>query len=68
MVRQLAASEQQCETQRKAVPEEGRTVVSRPVWVAARQVQPLIWRELELSDRMRIEVARLDSAVPHAML
>ena len=62
VVRQLAASEEQCQTQRNTVPEESRTVVSRPVWVAGRQVQPLAWRELELSGGMRIEVARLDSS------
>jgi hypothetical protein len=41
----------------------GHIVVSRAVLVAAqRDVQSLVWRELELSGGLRIDVARVDSA------
>ena len=62
VVRQLAARDEQCGTQCEAGPEGGRTVVSRPVWIAAQRVQALVWRQLELPGGTRIEIARLDSA------
>ena len=63
VVRQLAAIDERCTTQRVAGQEEGRIVVSRPVWIAAqREPQPLRWHERELPDGIRIEFARLDAA------
>ena len=63
VVRQLAAKEEACAAQRGAAQEEGRIVVSRPVWTAAqRPLRPLAWQELELPGGMRIEIARIDAA------
>ena len=63
VVRQLAASNAQRAAQREEQPDDRRIVVSRPVWIAAqRDIQAVVWHELELTGGTRIELARLDSA------
>ena len=63
VVRQLAASNAQRDVQREDEPDDGRIAVSRPVWMAAqRDMQAVVWQELELTGGTRIEMAQLDSA------
>ena len=59
VVWQLAANT----AQREGAPDDACIVVSRPVWVAAqRDVQAVVWHELDLTGGARVEIARLDSA------
>ena len=65
------AVQQLSETEKHGAPphgwghEAGRIVVSRTVWVAAqRNLQDLVWRELDLPDCGRISVARLSPVQP----
>ena len=63
VVRQLASSNAQHAAQRGDEPYDACIVVSRPVWRAARrEMQSIVWHELELNGGARTEIARLDSA------
>ena len=63
VVRQLASSNAQHAAQREDEPDDECIVVSRPVWQAAqRDMQSIVWHELELTGGARTEIARLDSA------
>ena len=63
VVWQLAANTEQRAAQREGAPDGECIVVSRPVWVAAqRDLQAVVWHELELTGGARVEIARLDAA------